>query len=343
MDTMGKNMLLPAFDRMRLIIILSLVLFGLPSGSAGADFTISQDIVLKNNKGDILTSQPQKNEKIVTRKQNNAPVSTFDIASVIKKQIDSVSSILNNTDNMLDVYIGRCRYMSHALEEVKAFQSKHKDMKTRFLNLKTDDATYLTQADIGGLKIVPASEAKKYAANSVPAYVFHVNGRTYKVSGDADLEGVYQDIIHNKFEGEKAGGFLDAGSKGPGCPAYIPEFGISALTGEQKEMINKETTPPAAMNIALPNPINIQEYDKPQTIFRKIASSEYMEFKKYIVFSVSQKEWAKRMTAEKTVGCCTNCGISGIGREFGPYIQVCSQDMLDALGVTGVPTIVNFR
>ena len=344
MDSVGKNMLLPSGNRMRIICIFSLIVLGFCTESIGADMSTGEDIVLKNNKGDILTSPSKKINKTATVNRESAiAASKADVVATINKHIARVSQILGNTDNTLDIYMGNCRHVSNSLSEAKAFLLKHKDLKTRFYNLKTDDATSLSQADIGGLEIMPATEAKKYNVNHVPTYIFHVNGRVFKVSGDTSLEDVYQDIIHNKFDGEKADGFLDAGAKGPGCPAYIPEFGISALTEQQKEMIDKETTPPAAVNIALPDPINIQEYDKTQTISKKIASSEYMEFKKYIVFSVNQKEWAKKMIAEKAVGCCTNCGISGIRREFGPYIQVCSQDMLDALGVTGVPTIVHLQ
>jgi hypothetical protein len=328
---------------MPLIAIVLLVLFGFRSEAVGADFTISQDIVLKNNKGDILTSQSNKKEKIAIRKQNNASGSTNDIATVIKNHIASVSNILNNTDNMLDVYMGKCRYMSHALEEVKSFQLKHKDMKTRFFNLRTDDTMSLAQSDIGGLEISPATEAKKYETNNVPAYIFHINGKVFKVSGDTSLEDVYQNIIHNGFDGEKENGFIDGGTKGSVCPAYIPEFGISALSERQKEAINREFAPPGIPNIPLPASINIQEYDKARTLSKKIASSEYMEFKKYIVFSATQREWAKQMINDKAIGCCTNCGISSLRREFGPYIQMCSRDMLNTLGVAGVPTIVNFQ
>src|SRR5208283_2539232 len=129
-------------------------------------------------------------------------------------------------------------FVPHAIKEVEAFTSSHKNITARFYSLKTDDSTVLSQADIGGLEIMPATQAKQYEVNTVPAYVFHVNGKAFKFSGDTSLEDVYQDIVRNKIEVERKNTFWDAGAKGGECPAYIPEFGISALTEQQKEMIS---------------------------------------------------------------------------------------------------------
>jgi len=316
-------------------------MFGFCSDSSGADMKTGVDIILKNNKGDLLSIRKKDESKVKTVKSNKT--TQADISTAINEHMTNVSKMIDKTDNTLDVYIGECRFVPHALKEVKAFTSRHKNITARFYNLKTDDSTILSQEDIGGLAIIPATQAKQYEVKTVPVFVFHINGKAFKLSGDTSLEDVYQDIMSNKIEGEKRNTFWDVGAKGGECPAYIPEFGISTLTEQQKEMINEQFVPPDIVNVPLPDSIDAPEYDKPQTVTKKIASSKYLTFKKFIVFSVNQNVWAKKMIADNAVGCCTNCEMSGISREFGQYIQVCTQDMLDALGVTGVPTIVYLK
>lgn len=326
-----------------IIYIIFLVMFSFCSESIGADLNAGGDIILKSNKGDLLSAPTKKGElKVKTIKGKTT--AQENMSMVINEHMAKVSEMLQKKDNVLDVYIGQCRFVPRAMKEVKAFTASHKNITARFYNLKTDDSTDLSQTDIGGLEILPATQAKQYEVNTVPAYVFHVNGKAFKVTGDASIEDIYQDILRNKIEGEKKGSYFNAGAKGSECPAYIPEYGISTLSEQQKEMFARKLVPPASMNVPLPNLIDAPEFDNPQAVTKQIASSKYTTFKKYIVFSVNQKDWARKMISDKaTIGCCTNCEISSISREFGPYVQSCTQDMLNALGVSGVPTVVYFK
>ena len=312
--------------------------------SKGTDISAGGDILTKNKKGDILTTERPKNAgRAAGNQAKNASAQREDVTRTINKHMDNVSKMLDSTGNTLDIYIGNCRYVPPALQSVKSFLAKHKDIKSLFHNLKTDKETVLSESDIGGLEISPAADAQKYDVGVVPTYIFRIKGKVFKVSGDTDIDDIYQIIISDKFVGKRKKDYFDSETIGNGCQAHIPKFGQAALTQGQKEAINKALMSPDEIHIQIPPFVNIREYDSPQMVMKKMASPEYLPFKKYIVFSNSQKKWAKGMIRSGAVGCCTNCQSESMGKELFPFVQLCSKDMLDKFGVTGVPTVVNFQ
>lgn len=338
-------MLLFPFDRMCRTATIYIILTFFIVTSVFAEIIITntkQDLILRanKNKGDLLINPPkveQEKSKNIDSKKKYIKTGENDKQNLkVTKEIDDLPK---PDKNYIDVYIGRCPFTIDALKEVKKFSSDHKDYYIQYYGMKTNSNYELNPAEIKDLEIYLPVDADKYDIKSVPTFVFNVGGSVYKVAGSATLNDVYNEIVSGKVGGEKKDGYTDLGVRGKECKALLVNLTPQSLKESDKQIIAKEINSKQSMaSMVGIKKVFLPEKSEPEVINKK-GYANYSGIKKFIVFSESQKDWAKEMIKRKgAVGCCTDCAEL---KDIGNLIQLCTKELVDSLNVKSVPTVIN--
>ncbi|MBE0427941.1 MAG: hypothetical protein IBX72_15010 [Nitrospirae bacterium] len=343
-------MLLFSFNRMcritaiYLTSILCAVLFAFTSLGAGIiDKNEKKDLILRSNKGDLMTihgkvktSSISRDKEVVDKiDKSNHDKSNSQFLTVTRDKED----ISKPDRNYIDVYIGKCPFTVDAVREIKRFLLKHNNYHVKFFGIKTISDYQINPSAIAGIEIFLPIDAGKYDIKGVPAFIINVNGNLYKVSGAVDLEDIYNEIIKGKAEGERKEGYIDLGTKGKECKAASVNLKLRPLKESDKKDIEKKVQFKVS-NVLKQDRITLPQKDSPEVINKKMAHGNLTGIGRFIVFSESQKDWAKEMTGRGAVGCCTDCSnLEGMGS----YIQFCTKELLNELGVRSVPSVVNIN
>jgi len=342
--------LLFSFDRMYWatafhIVFLVLAFYGV-SHALDSKAGDRQDIVTKNKKGDMITS-PQKKSgasggdtiSSSAKKGSNTPAASSLKTSATRERTSMPDEPLKPDQDYLDVYVGKCQFTIDAMSASKRFSAQHQNYSLRYYMMKTQSDFGPTAGLLEGIEFYLPLEAKKYAITTVPAFILNRKGVTYRISGDADLNGVYAEIENNTAKGEEKGGYIDLGDRGKGCRSVIFDWSPTVLTTQQRREIEAENRPPDMRGLIKANRVSMPESSKPIHLEKQILS--LAGGKEFIVFSENQTDWAiKEIKRSGATGCCIDClDLSRIW----PHAQYCSKELLKEWGVNSIPTVITLK
>ncbi len=326
------------------VYLISIFFIASPVFAEIVNSNAKQDLILRTgeDKGDLLLNPPRIKPRKTTANMDNSKQTVETRHSnkqsnqnlKVTKEIDDSSK---PDKNYIDVYIGRCPFTANAVKEVKKFISEHNGYYVQYYGMKTDSNYKIEPEEIRGLEIYLPVDAHKYNIKSVPSFVFNINGSTYKVSGDIDLNDIYNEIISGKIKGEAKDGYTDLGIRGKECRAVLVNLTPRHLKESDKQLIAKEAS--SGPKITGIKKVSLPEKSEPELIDKRFIN--YSGIKKFIVFSESQTGWAKEMMKkEKVAGCCTDCSSL---EDIGDLVQFCTKELVESLGVKSVPSVVNIN
>jgi hypothetical protein len=353
MGFVGKEMLLFSTARVRfLALFFAFILLTTAVSSKAGNSKESGDLVTKTKKTDLLTNDRTLQKDLVTEAQKkvNTPLNKGKIESKVYEAINYELNPLDSKDiefylikpekDYIDVYVGRCPFTVDAIKEIQRFKTEHKDFHIRFFMTRTSSNYELNPSDLKDIVFHLPINAQRYNITSVPSFVLNVNGKVYKVSGAIDLEEIYKEIVKGQAKGEKKDGYIELGSRGKECKAIAVNLKPRQLSESDVKKIEEEKTQLNLTALLRHNRTVLPEVNDPVVINKKVAYGNLTGISRFIVFSESQKDWAKEMIEKGAVGCCTNCTDL---KDMENNIQFCTRELLDELGVKSVPSVVNIN
>lgn len=286
-------------------------------------------------KADLLKSQKTFRRETTSGKQIRAIPST---SSQKDKKTEHLSLL-----NGIGLYIGNCPFTKDAVNKIKRFLGKYKDVETQYFIVKTNSDYQLDSAAIEGLEISLPVDADMFDISEIPAFVLNINNVMYKATGsDVSLEEIIESVNKNSVKGEKRKNYTDIGVFGKTCKTQKMDLTPRELTRDDIAVVIKDALRQPVIKIDTKNLSSVLPTTEKPVVKDKNIDTNYSGIKTIVIYSSKQSAWAQDVINKNAaIGCCTDCSDSPDSKLDNS--QICSKDVLEHLGVSTVPTIINIK